>query len=145
VNSITALEGLLSGTGNRQRRGRRGEGGAKGIPFQPEDVAAVSFDSATKGGVVARKGLPHGSLVLLPTPGTALDISEEKGHSSTGQRFHSRSPCQPPAWPGGGRVLYASVSLALSCPASPSWGRVQNLAEDDQCQEEQDGDQLGAG
>jgi hypothetical protein len=67
--------------------GRAGEDGEAAIPFAtwPHHDASVPFDQRLDERVVSREGAPHHIRMLLPQPGTALNVGQEKGKGTYGQ------------------------------------------------------------
>jgi hypothetical protein len=80
------------GQGRGEGVGCRGEGGAELIADRLEDVPLVGFDGLAQDGVVVGEGALHGLGVLLPEPGAALDVGEEKGDGTGGQLGRCRPP-----------------------------------------------------
>jgi len=91
---LLPLKGALSGKGGEESGGRGRKGGIDGIADGLEDMAAVLFDGVAEDGVVAREGSRHGGGMLLPQPGGALNVGEEKGDGA-GRKLRHQAP--PPA------------------------------------------------
>jgi hypothetical protein len=85
--------GALGIEGSGDGCGSGGKSGADLVAHALEDTTAVGLDGAMHKDIVARERRFHRRSMLLPEPGAALDVGEEKGNGAgweLGGGVHSR-------------------------------------------------------